>query len=186
MSKLVEVELTGAMVLNDDKFWRGVYEEHGPSIMAFLKSRSGTTEDAEEMFQETFARAIQYGESLRDRSKVRSFLFTTAHNLLRNKWRRAAVSPIQAESAPDVAGPESADSRARFVELADRLEEILMRMTHHHRDAFKLGVLERRPYREIAERLGWSVSAVKINVFRARKQVIESLGGSLLNAGGGR
>ena len=50
-------------------------------------------------------------------------------------------------------------------------------MTSNHRNAFKLGVLERCPYREIAVRLGWSVSAVKINVFRARKQVIEALQG---------
>jgi DNA-directed RNA polymerase specialized sigma24 family protein len=44
-----------------------------------------------------------------------------------------------------------------------------------HRKAFELAILDKMPYREIARLTGWSISQVKINVYRARKRTIEGL-----------
>jgi RNA polymerase sigma factor (sigma-70 family) len=113
---------------------------------------------------------------VRDSRKVRSYLFTTAHNLVRNHYRRSSVSPFVATEADlDVADTAGSDARARLRSLVDRLTEVLQSMPKAHRQAFELGVLDKLPYREIARQTGWTAGQVKINVYRARKRVIEEL-----------
>lgn len=165
-----------AIGAGDSSFWQQAYEAHGGAVLAFLKSRSRSTEDAEELFQETFLRAMRASGELRDRSRVRSFLFTTAANLLRNQARRERVSPLAAtDELPETAAAATADGRALAAGLLEKLEEALRAMPEGHRRAFVLGVLERLPYRLIAERTGWSVATVKINVYRARQRVASEL-----------
>lgn len=166
-----------AIPRHDTRFWKLAYQEHGPAVMAFLRSRLGSLEDAEELMQETFVRAMRAADRLRDRSTVRGYLFTTAHNLLRDRFRRSKVSPIVAATASEFESSdgEATDTRARLGALVDRLSEVLDRLPEAQREAFKLGVLDRMPYREIAEMKGWTVSAVKVNVFRARKRVAREL-----------
>jgi RNA polymerase sigma-70 factor (ECF subfamily) len=162
-----------ALPRHDLAFWKTAYHEHGPAVMAFLRSRLGNREDAEELMQETFVRAMRAGDRLRDRSTVRGYLFTTAHNLMRNRFRRAQVSPVVdgAIAGVEAWAVDTADTRARLRALVDRLAEVLENLPPAHREAFKLAVLDRVPYREIADRTGWSLSTVKINVYRARKRV---------------
>lgn len=166
-----------AIPQNDLAFWKLAYQEHGPAVMAFLRSRLERRDDAEELMQETFVRAMRASDRLRDRGTVRGYLFTTAHNLLHDRFRRNRVSPIVAATAAEfeASESESSDARARLGALVDRLSEVLEALPEPQREAFKLGVLDRIPYREIAEMKGWSVSAVKVNVFRARKRVVRQL-----------
>lgn len=165
-------------VTTDDStgFWRDAYRAHGPAVLAFLTSRLGSRDEAEELLQETFVRALRAG-SLKDRTRVRAYLFTTAHNLLRNHHRRQGTSPFRVvEDGGDATEPgEGADGRASLHDLVGRLGEVLAGLPEAHRRAFELGILERVPYREIARRTGWSVAAVKVNVYRARRRVIDAL-----------
>ena len=157
-------------------FWRGAYEEHGPSVLAFLRSRLGSREDAEELLQETFVRAMRTDSPLREKEKVRGYLFTTAHNLLRNRARRAQVSPIvSAVPLCDPEETEATDARARLRALCERLDTVLEGMSADHRRAFELGVIDKTPYREIAQQTGWSLSQVKVNVYRSRKRAVQEL-----------
>lgn len=156
-------------------FWRGAYEQHGPSVLAFLRSRVGNRDDAEELLQETFVRAIRAGDKLRERDKVRGYLFSTAHNLVRNRARRQQAAPVIVDSEKEIEDGELADNRARLRSLCERLDTVLDTMSSEHRRAFELGVLEKLPYREIAERTGWTISQVKINIYRARRYVMTEL-----------
>ena len=60
-------------------------------------------------------------------------------------------------------------------EFTAALRVELGRLPVDQRRAFELGVLHRRPYAEISELTGWSVSKVKVNVYRARKKLITAL-----------
>lgn len=160
----------------DATFWRHAYVDHGPAILGFLRNRLNGAEEAEELMQETFVRAIRSGGRLRDASKVRSYLFTTAHNLVRNHYRRSQTSPfVSTDPDLELAGQTTSDARARLRSLVDRLSAVLEGLPPAHRRAFELGVLDRLPYREIARQTGWTTSQVKINVHRARKRIVEEL-----------
>jgi RNA polymerase sigma-70 factor (ECF subfamily) len=156
-------------------FWRGAYEQHGPSVLAFLRSRVGNRDDAEELLQETFVRAIRAGDKLREKDKVRGYLFTTAHNLVRNRARRLQAAPVIIDSEQEIEDSQLSDTRARLRSLCERLDTVLNTLPSAHRRAFELGVLEKLSYREISERTGWTMSQVKINIYRARRQVVTEL-----------
>lgn len=162
--------------------WNSAYARHEAEILTFLRRRL-PCEDAEDLCQETFARAVAAGGALRDPGRVRAYLFRIAHNLMVNHLRRRGR--VWAESdlgegvdlehlAGAVAG-EGPESQRRQGVLTRRLAELLAELPVDQHRAFRLGALDRRPYAEIAAAMGWSVAKVKIEVFRARRRLIAGL-----------
>ena len=155
-------------------------------MLGYLSSRM-RREDAEDLLQETFVRAIRSSGSLRDEEKLRPYLLTIAHNLLVNRYRRrepqlfSELGPATGEDG-DAALPvepaapsRSPEQEADLARLEERLGDVVATMTPHLRVAFEQGVLRQEPYKDIARRNGWSLAQVKINVYRARHQAIAKL-----------
>jgi RNA polymerase sigma-70 factor (ECF subfamily) len=176
-------ETVTQMALADNSFWFNTFEEHGTSILAFLTSRVGRRDVAEDLLQETFVRAMRRGDGLADVSRIRSYLFTTAHHLVLDRARRkrpALFSEVsRGDSAPfgeieDVETPlPDAVTDLRLFE--DRLRRIVDSLPPDHATAFRAVVLGQRPYAEVAAEQGWTLERVKTNVHRARKKVIARL-----------
>jgi RNA polymerase sigma factor (sigma-70 family) len=92
---------------------------------------------------------------------LRSYLYRTATNLVRDRWRalkRAHSVDISIESsaAPPTLNP---DVRRLFAKLTLRERSLLW-----------LAYVEQCDHREIAELLGLSVLSVRVSLFRARKR----------------
>ncbi len=163
--------------------WNSAYLEHGPSVLAYLRRRVDRSELAEDLYQETFARAIQAPSGLRDPSRVRSYLFQTAHNLLVNHLRRPRDLIRSASDLGDaVVLEEVADPRAtspedgvRAREIREALEAAVERLSDDQQTVFRLALLRRRRYADIADELGWTVAKVKITVFRTRRALMRQL-----------
>jgi RNA polymerase sigma-70 factor (ECF subfamily) len=167
-------------------FWHSAYRDHGPAVLGYLSSRM-RREDAEDLLQETFVRAIRSSGSLRDQEKLRPYLLTIAHNLWVNRYRRrepqlfSELVPTTAEDGepaglPEPAAPvRNAEQEADLARLEERLGDVVADMSPHLRAAFEQGVLRQEPYRDIARRNGWSMAQVKINVYRARQRAITKL-----------
>ena len=163
--------------------WQAAYRDHGPAVLAFLASRTRRREDAEDLLQETFVRAIRAADRLRDRSKLRSYLLTTAHNLMVNAYRRKRVLLFSegGEATEDlaektVAGGDAPDARARIADLEAALARVREGLSPALRTAFDLAILKQESYDEIARQTGWSPGQVRINVFRTRRRLVEELG----------
>ena len=166
----------------DRAFWRTAYQSHAPAVLAFLQHRLGRREDAEDLLQETFVRAIRSGSF--DGDNLRAYLLRTAHNLWVNRRRRPRLVVPAADSAAgetdapldevpaEAASPEQEASWSAF---RGELQRVLAGLSEPHRRAFELGALEQRSYGEIAQITGWSLPQVKVNLYRARKRVIEEL-----------
>lgn len=162
--------------------WSSTYREHAPGIRAYLRRRLRSAEQAEDLTQETFVRAMRAEDRIQDETKVRAYLYRIATNLALNLRRRPAVETHEADLGEDAdldtlapSGLESPEQAADADELRRRLEAVLASLPAGQAQAFRWGVLEQMPYAEIRERTGWSASKVKINVFRARKAVIAEL-----------
>lgn len=168
----------------DLNFWHGVYREHGSSLLAFLRHRVGNRQDAEDLLQDVFIRVINTDSELRQPSRVKSYLFSTAYNLSINHFRRRKFSDLPAgdedgasdpfEQVPDThrLGP---DDEAEWMDLNAHVIESMDALNDRYKTAFQYGVLEGRPYNEIARLTGWTVAQVKVNVHRARKAMIQTL-----------
>ena len=170
--------------VGETAFWLETFEQHGSAVMAFLASRTGRRDVAEDLLQETFVRAIRARPDRSDPGGMRSYLFTTAHHLLisRHRKRRPVLFSEVTEpgtelvdSLPDPSRttPESAAGLSR---LEERLQKVLDTLPPDHRTAFEQAVLLQCPYPQIAREQGWTLARVKTNVHRARKKVIAALG----------
>ena len=169
---------------DESNLWLRAYEDHGPSLLAFLTSRIGRRDLAEELLQETFVRAMRRGPEVAAAGHLRSYLFTTAHHLVISARRRSRIrlfSELTEAEAPGIAeapartaeSPEMAFDLGR---VRERLDTALGKLSPPHREAFQAAVLEQKTYAVIAREQDWTIEQVKINVHRARKKVLAMLG----------
>ncbi len=169
----------GVSLERDEEMWQSIYQKHGSDILAYFRVRIPYHEDAEDLLQETFVKAIHAAHTISDLGKIRSFLFSIAHNLLLNRVRarkrlaETDAHPPENLAAREVNSPEHLHHMSSFrVRLSLFLNELPPKL----RQAFELGVLQQEPYARIAEKTGWTLASVKINVYRARQQALEKLG----------
>ena len=106
-------------------FWMETFEQHGSAVMAFLASRTGRRDVAEDLLQETFVRAMRAQPQATDVGGIRSYLFTTAHHLLVSRYRKR--SPILFSEVAEPASrtfEEISDPRAESPESAADLSRL--------------------------------------------------------------
>jgi RNA polymerase sigma-70 factor (ECF subfamily) len=164
--------------------WSEAYKQYSPEIRAFLERRLwGRREEAEDLCQETFSRVVAAAVELRDPSKVRAYLYRTANNLLISRLRRKSIirsesdlgdgAEVYSTSIDHSAVDPQAEAERN--ELQTKMEELLAELPDDQRYAFEQGVLQRRPYADIAQEHDWSETKVKVCVYRARKQLMAGL-----------
>jgi RNA polymerase sigma-70 factor (ECF subfamily) len=164
-------------------FWKEAYEEHGGAVLAFLTNRVRKRDDAEDLLQETFIRAIRGGSALRDESRVKSYLMSIAYRVMIDKSRKKRhlllLDLVDGDAATKweaVDANSSPEEDAHLSGLTDRVGEVLETMPVALATAFRLAVFEHRSYKEIGDLQGWPMSRVRMNVYRARQKVIAELG----------
>jgi len=155
----------GARALDD------LYRNHVGEVYRYAYAVLGNHADAEDVTQTAFVnalRALERGERPR---KPGNWLLAIAHNVIRQRWRQERARPQETELVDDVALPQpDEDSPA----LAD-VVRALQRIPPSQREALVMRELEGRSYREIAEILGLSASALETLLFRARRSLSEEL-----------
>ena len=142
----------------------------------------GRLDEAEDLCQETFTRVVATAVELRDPTKVKAYLIRTANNLLISRLRRSNLvhsetdlgDGVDLSARPDPAAPDP-HSEAENQELHRKVEELLTRLPNDQRLAFEQGVLQRRPYADIAREQDWTKTKVKICVYRARKRLMADM-----------
>lgn len=165
------------------EFWREAYDEHGSALFAFLRHRVKNRQDAEDLLQDVFIRVIKADSPLRDPTRVKSYLFSTAYNLTINHFRRRKfddltpnsedpTDPFELLADEDRLAP---DHEAEWMDLNEHVLNAMETLNERYKLAFQYGVLEGRAYNEIARMTGWTDAQVKVNVHRARKSMIKSL-----------
>lgn len=158
-------------------FWKAAYTEHSSAVLAFLTSRVGRRDVAEDLLQETFVRAMR-AEALRDPARVRSYLMSTAYRLVIDRVRKKRPV-LFTEMADEQLAVDFSDSDAPLPDehaearlVRQRLDLALQTLSAPLRTAFEAAVIEQRPYAEIAVEHQWTEGQVRVNVHRARKKVI--------------
>jgi RNA polymerase sigma-70 factor, ECF subfamily len=142
-----------------------------PALRRYARALTRDAETADDLVQDTLVRALR-SEHLFHGGEVRSWLYTILTNLNRNRLRslarRPALSPIDDNDAPDMAGPEAG---GRDIERA------LATLVEDQRAALMLVVLEGLSYREVAEVQGVPIGTVMSRLARARVQIKSYLDG---------
>ena len=158
------------------------------ALMAFFLRRVRDKSEAEDLTQETLARSAQRICSP-DNSNIRSYLFTIAVNLLRDRARRSVTHRLNAHES--LSDPQfnveliTAEDREpeRVLIAKDTLREVLsalLELDERTRDIFVLFRLEKMKQGQIADLFGISVSAVEKQVVKASVHLATRLAGEWL------
>jgi RNA polymerase sigma-70 factor (ECF subfamily) len=147
--------------------FKEIYYRHAPRLHAYCNRIMNHSEEAADVFQETFMRFYDLARRERDMTNVPGFLLRIARNLCLNKRRGRAVHvsmdgiEIASETPPLLENEELLLLIEKAVELLD----------DEFREAFLLRECESYSYEYIAELTGTTVSNAKSRVFRARQKL---------------
>lgn len=164
-----------------------VFEQNHRLVLRFLCGLSGCQDLAEELAQETFIKAFQSINTLKDESKLPAWLCGIARNVAFNYFRSRRMLPktasVDEEFLPAVFISDSApDNEMLSRELNTVIEDAIKRLDDDKRLVFTLKMLRQLSYHEIAEITGSSIGKLKTDYRRAkiemRKLVGPYLGGT--------
>jgi RNA polymerase sigma-70 factor (ECF subfamily) len=157
--------------------------EHLDALYRFARRLSGGDDDAQDLVQDTYARALGKRAQFAPGSNVKAWLFRIMRNLYVDGWRRAKISPVSDRLEDDVAEDASANrevlrgdeelERLRGI-VAEEIEEALQALSVDARTIVLLD-LEGLTEGELAEVLGCSPGTVKSRLSRARAKLRELL-----------
>jgi RNA polymerase sigma-70 factor, ECF subfamily len=148
-----------------------LYHLYREPIRRYLCQLCGADDQAEELTQETFIKAYTGLLTFRGECSVATWLFRIARNLYLNSLRRPSPARIDTDellAIPDSAGRGDPAERYAAGERRDRISHALAQLPEQQRSVLLLRDAEGLAYIEIADVLGISLAAVKVNLFRAR------------------
>ncbi len=158
------------------------------AVITFCYAFLGNRDSAEDLAQETFLRVYRSAGRYRPLAKFTTWLYRIAANLCINelnkrKLRRAVSLDEPAGSDPDgtriverIASDQAAPlSEAEKREAHRLVEKAISHLPEDQRSTLVLVEYHHLSYREIAEILGVTVSAIKMRVKRARESLRDML-----------
>lgn len=157
----------------DSQAFRELYGRHARYVAGVVYRLMGDDADLEDIVQDTFVRAAERLNDLRNRAQVRPWLVTIAVRLAqsrmtrrrRRQWLRLQIT----RAAPTVSDPRD---RAPADELASALEQIPEAM----RIPWILARVEGLKLEEVAQSCGVSLATVKRRIADAQVRLDRRLG----------
>jgi RNA polymerase sigma-70 factor, ECF subfamily len=170
-----------------------IIARHERALLSFAFRYLGDAEEARDMVQEVFVRAYRNAGTYRPDAQLRTWLFRICMNVCLTALRRRRRSPLFAALAfwqikKDREPEQSARIEAVAVppeglpgaallrkELSRQVRVAVDRLPPEQKTAILLRHFDELSYREIAQVLGRSVSAVESLLFRARQRLAKEL-----------
>lgn len=163
-------------------------------IFGFILKMTEGREDAEEIFQETWLRAIRNLDSYRDKRFI-SWLFRIAQNLIIDRARKAKPVSDPHPAGPDQPGdpweriPSPGISPARQVggrDLGGRIAKAVSRLPREQKEVFLLRMEGDLPFKEIAKIHGTSINTALARMQYALAKLKEELREDYRDIAGGQ
>jgi len=144
---------------------------HRPKLLRFLTAYLGNSYDAEDLAQDTFARAYGALDRYDPRHSFTTWLFVIGRRLAANEKRRLGrlrkhQGEIRDDPVDDPVFPS--DASALWTEVRGILSEAAYATVWLHYG-------EGQPVKEIARIMDKSVTGVKVTLFRARRTLAREL-----------
>jgi RNA polymerase sigma-70 factor, ECF subfamily len=137
-----------------------------PNLRAFAHSLCAAQADAEDLTQETIAKALNSRASFSPGTNMRSWLFAILHNRFRtdrrHAWRASALDPDIAAST--LRAIDNPDAIVTLKEVRDAMASLSM----EHQEVLVLVAGAGLTYEEAVEILGISMGTLKSRLSRAR------------------
>jgi len=169
---------------NDESAYRALIDRYQGPIHALVFRSAGNNETARDITQEVFVKAWFGLRKVKPRAMFSTWLFKIAINLCRDHAKSKAyhnasiTDSLFGETGEMASHPHHAlppDMQAQAKETMELVQSAISSLPNEFREAFVLGAVEQRPYKEVGEILGISAKAVELRIYRAKKALAEQL-----------
>ena len=146
-------------------------DAHYQALFRFGMSLTRDVNRASDLVQETFCIWAAKNSQLRDRSKAKTWLFTTLHREFLSQRRRAAKfsdEPLDEEKTEALVAPEEDAERQMD---GQRAMELLGALDESYRAPLALFYLQQHSYKEIAEILDIPIGTVMSRLSRGKEML---------------
>jgi RNA polymerase sigma-70 factor (ECF subfamily) len=181
---LIDAHLEG-----DTKAFGGFVRRYGDSLPGYLTTMTGSIEQAEDSFQETFKSVHEKADTFRG-SRIKGCLFAIATNVAIDGFRRGrqlqVTSLNQKLDCTDDEGRELSavavadnsyepSQKAIMAERKEQVRQALELLPAKQRATLVPAYYQQLSYPEVAQVLGCSIGTVKTKMYRALKTLAKGL-----------
>ncbi len=163
-----------------------------PTIARVAAALTKDPSDADDLVQETFLRAYRHWHTFRAGSDIKAWLSTIARHAFAEKKRREAKSIVaddqELENLAAVrehnrAVAHDLDGMFSRLDLGPAIAQAISALEPHYRDVVTLVDVDDFSYDEVAAALDIPIGTVRSRLYRARRQLQESLIDYAIDAG---
>lgn len=148
-----------------------LYRTHVRPLYAFVYSKVGNRETAEDITGDVFVKALAHLDPAREERSIVAWLYRVARNAVNDYWRIGyGARVIALDEARLVREPPALADPARRDDIARRALALLGRLPENYRAVLSHRILQGLSVAETAQRMGTSETNVKVLQHRALKR----------------
>ncbi len=142
------------------------------NLRGYIRSHVNDHAAAEDILQDVFLKAHRRGDQLASVKKIEGWLFLITRNAVIDHYRKSKPS----EELPENLAAENESEEHECAEkLRGAFRQMIFNLPQPYREALVLTEFDGLTQKEMAERLGISISGAKSRVQRGREKLKESL-----------
>lgn len=168
LSRLSDEELACRTQAGSSACFAELVTRHEQRLLRFLVQRTRHLHDAEDLLQDTFARAYQRIDSYNPAWKLSTWLYTIASRLACSLYRKPAPGPLLDPSRQVSPGRGPADIAARREERDNLWALAAGTLSDNQYTALWLRYAEEMSVKEVARAMNKTRTHVKVLLFRGR------------------
>ncbi|MGB5419728.1 RNA polymerase sigma factor [Algibacter sp.] len=150
----------------EEHLFSSIFKKHAKDLHNFLYYKFGDLLNPKDKVQEAFIKLWENCAKVSP-EKAKSFVFTTANNLMLNEVAHQKVVLKHRQTKPKMSTNETPEFLMQEAEYAEKLQKALSNLTDAQREAFMLNRVEGKRFKEIAEIIGVSTKAVEKRIYGA-------------------
>jgi RNA polymerase sigma-70 factor (ECF subfamily) len=154
----------------DEDVFSSLYSKLADNLYNFLYFKFGEEHGPSDKVQDAFIKLWQNCSKITP-DKAKSYLYTTANNLMLNEVAHKKVVLKFQKIPKRTVDDQSPEYLMREKEFDEKLQKAINKLTEAQRVAFLLNRIEGKRFKEIAEILGISVKAVEKRIYGALKKL---------------
>lgn len=160
----------------NESLFASFFKKYSKTLFNFLYYKFGEKLNPEDKVQEAFLKVWQNCHKITP-DKAKSYLYTTANNLMLNQATHEKVKLKYAETPQKSHTDESPEYVMEENQYMEKIQKALSNLTEAQRVAFMMNRVEGKRFKEIAEILDISTKAVEKRIYGALKKLREDIEG---------
>jgi RNA polymerase sigma-70 factor (ECF subfamily) len=178
VASLRDAELAARAAAGSRAAFEELVTRYAPRLFLFLRARSESAEDVEDLVQETFLRAFRKIDRYDPRWKFSTWLYTLAFRLAVSRWR--SQGPRLAELDPETPacpspGPPEILIQKEEARRHGNIWSLARTLSRNEYDALWLRYAEGMPAKEIARALKKREAGVRALLHRGRVKLAKKM-----------